>query len=366
MEKKYRLGIVGYAHSHISENAYAFNKLGDRVEWIAAADVKPLVEPLDDGSGTRYGIMNEVNKKLGITNIYDDYIKMLNENTFDIILVCAENAFHGRVCAEILRRGIHVVMEKPLAASMQDVNLMVRAMQEGGAELILNWPSTWSPSVRKAYDVLNSGEIGTLFKMTFRNSDSEGPLSYGQVLTDVQKGAEWWYQTKAGGGALLDYCCYGACLSRWFFGEKALSAYGLKANFNSPYGDAEDYATITVRFPKGVAILEGSWTTRNSGIPSGPILYGFEGTIVAHNNEVRVYKTRHTDKPDAVYPADPLPKGRSTLGEEVISHFDTGSPLHPTLTFAHNYDAMQILDAGIRSADSGASEMTRDNIWTIG
>ena len=57
-------------------------------------------------------------------------------------------------------------------------------------------------------------------------------------------------------GALLDYCCYGACLSRWFFGEKSVAAYGMTANFNSPYGNVEDYATITVRFPQGVAILE--------------------------------------------------------------------------------------------------------------
>ena len=366
MAKQYRLGIIGYAHSHITGNAYPFDALGERVKWVAAADVKPLVEPLDDGPGTRYGIMKELNAKLGITNIYDDYVKMLDEHQFDIILVCAENSFHGKVCAEILRRGIHVVMEKPLAASMQEANLMLRAMKESGAELILNWPTTWSPSVRKAYDLVNSGEIGKLFKLTFRNGDSEGPLSYGQILTDAQKGAEWWHQSVTGGGSLLDYCCYGACLSRWFFGMKAVSAYGLKANFNSPYGDAEDYATITARFPGGVAILEGSWTTRNTGVPSGPILFGFEGTIVADNNEVRVYKTRHTDKPDAVYTPDPLPVGRATLGEEVLHHFDTGEPLHPTLAFDLNYDAMQILDAGIRSAESGKMELTRDVVWTVG
>lgn len=366
MGKKYRLGIVGYAHSHIMGNALPFAELGDRVQWVAAADVKPLVEPMDDGPGTRYGIMKEINERLGITRVYDDYIAMLDENEFDILLVCAENAFHGRVCAEILKRGIHVVMEKPLATSMQEVHQMVRAMRLSGAELILNWPTTWSPSVRKAYELVQQGEIGKLFKVTFRNGDSEGPLSYGQKLTDEQKGAEWWYQSAAGGGSLLDYCCYGACLSRWFFGEKAQSAYGLKANFNSPYGDAEDYATITARFPSGVAILEGSWTTRSSGVPSGPILYGFEGTIVSDGDEVRVYKTRHKSEPDAVYVPEPLPVGRATLGEEVIHHFDTGEALHPTLTFTHNYDAMQILDAGIRSAESGQMEMTRDDIWTIG
>jgi len=366
MRKKYRLGIVGYAHFHIIDNAISFHNLGDRIEWVAAADVKPLVEPLNDGPGTRYGTVRDLNEKLGITNVYDDYIKMLDENDFDIILVCAENAFHASVCREILRRGIHVVMEKPLTTNMQEALSIARVLKETDAELILNWPSTWSASIRKAYELYKAGEIGRLFKFTYRNSDSEGPLSYGQKLTDEEKGAEWWYQREAGGGALLDYCCYGACLSRWFFGEKSVAAYGMTANFNSPYGNVEDYATITVRFPQGVAILEGSWTTRNTGIPNGPILYGLEGTMVVDRNEVRVYKTRQEAEPDAVYTPDPLPAGRTTLGEEVLHHFDTGEPLHPTLEFWHNFEAMQILDAGIRSAESHKLELCRDQIWTIG
>jgi predicted dehydrogenase len=366
MGKKYKVGIIGYAHSHIYGNAMSFHNLGDRIQWIAAADVKPLVEPLDNGEGTRYGIMNDLNKKLGITNIYDDYIKMLDENSFDIILVCAENAFHARVCQEILARGIHVVMEKPLVTSMQEASSLARVLKGNKAELILNWPTTWSPYVRKAYELCESGEIGKLFKFTFRNGDSEGPLSYGQKLEDHQKGAEWWYQKEAGGGAFLDYCCYGACLSRWFFGENAIAAYGMGANFNSPYGNVEDYATITVRYPKGVAILEGSWTTRNTGIPNGPILYGLEGTIVVDNDEVRVYKTRHKLEPDAVYSNEKLPEGRATLGEEVLYHLDTGEPLHPTLEFNFNFNAMQVLDAGMRSAASHKLELTQDNVWTIG
>lgn len=363
---KLRLGIIGYAHSHISTNALDFHLLSDRVEWIAAADVKPLVEPINHSRGTRYGIMNDLNKKLGITRIYEDYHKMLEENAFDVMLVCAENAFHGEVCEAVLRRGIHVVMEKPLAANMQDARRIARAAREGHAEVILNWPSTWFPAVRLAHELNKQGAIGRLTKLTYRNSDSEGPLSYGQDVTDFERGREWWYQSAAGGGALLDYCCYGANLARWFFGTKAVAAYGLKANFNSPFGDADDYATITARFPAGVAILEGSWVAKNTGIPNGPILFGLDGTLVVDGNEVRIYKTRHTRKPDQVYTADPLPEGRQTLGEEVWYHLSTGEPLHPTMELDMNMDAMAILDAGIRSAASNILELTTDDVWTIG
>ncbi len=366
MNKQFRIGIVGYAHSHIISNAKDFQQLGDQVTFVAAADIPPLVAPVNNSDGTRYGIMRQLNQELGITKIYDDYIKMLDEEQLDIVLVCAENAFHGRVCEEILRRGIHVVMEKPMAVTMQDALRISRASKEGNATVVINWPSTWYPAIRMAHKLCMEGRIGKLFKFTYRNSDSLGPLSYGQQMTDFERGREWWYQSAAGGGALMDYCCYGACLSCWFFDQKPVTAYGLKANFNSPYGDAEDYATITARFPQGVAILEGSWTTVSSGIPNGPILYGLEGTMVVDNDEVRIYKTRHSMKPDEVFTPDPLPEGRSTLGEEVLHHLRSGEPLHPTLSLANNLLAMSILDAGIRSSQSGKLEPATDAGSTIG
>ena len=366
MDRPYRLGIVGYAHSHIMSNAKDFFHLGSKVSFVGTADVPPLVEPINNCEGSRYGIMRSLNKELGIELIYDDYVKMLDEQKPDIVLVCAENAFHGRVCEEILRRGIHVVMEKPMADTMQDAMRIDRAAREGGATVVINWPTTWQPSVRMAHKLCMDGAIGRLFKFTFRNGDSQGPLSYGQKMNDFERGREWWYQSAAGGGALLDYCCYGACLSCWFFGEKPFSAYGMKANFNSQYGDVEDYATITARFPTGVAILEGSWTTVSTGIPSGPILYGFDGTMVVDGNEIRVYKTRHSKQPDAVYTPDLLPEGRQTLAEEVIHHLRTGEPLHPTLSLPNNLFAMSILDAGIRSARSGKLELATDACSTVG
>ena len=53
--------------------------------------------------------------------------------------------------------------------------------------------------------------------------------------------------------------------------------YGLKANFNHRFGDAEDYASLMVRYPEAVSILEGTWNTISSGYPSGPIVWGEKG-----------------------------------------------------------------------------------------
>jgi predicted dehydrogenase len=366
MPKKYRIAAIGFAHSHIESNIKDFASCETRIQFAAAADIKPRVPSISKEHGTRIGGLDAAVKTYGFKK-YENYEQLLEENEIDIALVCSENAYHPAVMEKILRRGIHVVVEKPLAASMPGALRIARAAREGGAKVITNWPVVWSPAVREAKKIVDSGEIGRLFKFSYRNSDSEGPLSYGQVITDTEKGLEWWHQCDTGGGSMLDYCCYGACMSCWFIGEPPAAAYGLKANFDSPYGSAEDYAAITVRFPNAVALLEGSWTTVNGGVANGPLLYGTKGTIVVNQEgKVELYKKRHAGIPDKVFTPEPIQADRDNLGKETLYHLDTGGPLFPMLDLPLNLKAMSILDTGARSADSGKMEVVNDGVWCIG
>ncbi|MBC7238217.1 MAG: Gfo/Idh/MocA family oxidoreductase, partial [Chloroflexi bacterium] len=255
-----------------------------------------------------------------------------------------------------------MITEKPMAASLAEALRMVRAAEANRVSLLINWPSTWSPANREVKKLLDQGAIGDLLEVKWRNGASMGPLAYGQQITDAEKGAEWWHQAAPGGGALLDYCCYGACLARWYIGEPAVAAFCLRANLTSHYGDADDNAIIAVRFAHCMALLEGTWTTWATGVPTGPIVYGSRGTLVVNTHQaadgqrrsvVEVYTTRHGHEPDQVLEGDPLPEGRATLAEEFIHHLETGEPPHETMEMYQNLDAMAILDAGIRSAVSG-------------
>ena len=366
MPKKYRIAAIGFAHVHMAGTLKLFAECADRVEFVAAADIKPKTETLSKQAGTRTEQLREAVENYGFKK-YDDYETLLEENNIDIALVCAENSFHPAVMEKILRKGIHVVVEKPLAATMEGALRIVRASRECGAAVITNWPSAWYPAVRTAKKLVDSGMIGKLFKFSYRNSDSQGPFSYGQTLTDTEKGREWWYQAGAGGGAMMDYCSYGACMASWFIGHAPQAAWGLKANFDSPYGSADDYSAITVRFPAAVAQLEGSWTTVNSGVPNGPLLYGTQGTMVVRlDGNVEIYKKRHTETPDEIIKGEPLPRERDTLAKETLYHLDTGEPLFPMLDLPLNLAAMSILDAGARSALSGKMETVNDGVWCIG
>lgn len=82
-----------------------------------------------------------------------------------------------------------------------------------------------------------------------------------------------------GGWAMLDHCSYGAMLSRWHIGEQAATTFGLKANLDSQWGEAEDNAVILVLSPTRLGLGEASYTTWDHGVPRGPIVYGTEGTL---------------------------------------------------------------------------------------
>ena len=379
MSKTYRIGANGFAHKHINHQLDEFAKLPN-VEWVACADTVPALPSLTLKPPSRGANLKRALEMIGIPRAYDDYREMLERERFDIVIFCPENARHGEVAEAIAAHGAHMVTEKPMAASLTEALRMARAARLNRVSLMVNWPTTWSPEIRAMKVLIEQGTIGDVWEVKWRNGASMGPLPFHSgpnVFTEAEKGAEWWHQASAGGGALLDYCCYGACLSRWFLGERAVAATCLRANLTSHYGDADDNAIITVRFPKALAILEATWSTWHAGVPTGPIVYGTRGTLVATyraqpdgsgESVVEVYTTRAYGRtaPDQVVAGEPLPEGRATLAEEFLHHLETGSPLHPTRDMEQNLEVMAILDAGIRSAESGRVETVDDAYWRIG
>ncbi|MDI7277505.1 MAG: Gfo/Idh/MocA family oxidoreductase [Anaerolineae bacterium] len=368
MPKTYRLGVIGFAHMHINHLLDEFARLPN-VQWVACADTVPAVPPRSSLPGTRLHSLMRAREVTGISKVYEDYREMLEKERFDAIIFCPENARHGQVAEAVAARGVHMLTEKPMAASLSEALRMARAVRASGVALMVNWPTTWSPAIRAMKGLIDDGVIGDVWEVKWRNGASMGPLSYSDPQpSDAEKGAEWWHQAAQGGGALLDYCCYGACLARWFIGQPAVAALGMRGNLTSQYGDADDNAVMAVRFPRALAVLEATWTTWHSGVPTGPIVYGTRGTLVTDHEVVEVYTTRGhgRSQPDRVVEGEPLPEGRATPAEEFIHHLETGEPLHPTLQMEHNVEVMAVLDAGIRSAASGKLELVNDATWSIG
>ena len=353
MAKTWKVGVLGFAHMHVNGLISDFNGIPG-VQWVACADTRPAVKPVSAQSDTRTDNIRKAREI--IPKYYDCYEQMLAGESFDIIIACPENARHGEVAEKIAAAGANMLFEKPMSASYSDALRMSKAAAHHGVKLAVNWPSTWWAAVRKAQALTEQGAVGRPLKFFYRNSSSLGPFSYGQTLTPYEQSQEWWYREREGGGAMLDYCCYGSCLSRWFMGKPAVACNGMRANLNSTYGDADDNGIITVRFPDGLATIEGSWTTVHTGINNGPVVYGETGTLIVQGGEVLIY--RRSGEPER-HEAPAIPEHINNPAKELINNLATGEPLHITMQPEFNLEAMAILDAGIRSAKSGKLELAQ-------
>lgn len=350
---KLRIAIIGIEHCHIKEMVRQFYQDADIV-GIAPNRTMPKEE-------YDFYVENNFPQEIDI-KIWDDYKELLAQN-IDVAIVCTAIKDHADVTCEILDMGIHVIIEKPFALDMADAKRMYRAYKKSKAELIVNWPIAWFAGFNKAKELADSGVVGTVHKVHYRSPSTRGAYPVG-AFSDDTLSKLWWYKRDMGGGSIFDYAGYGCVLATWIIGKQAKRVYGLKKNFFLPFSDVEDYSAFTIDFGDCVGLIEGSWSTMSNGqIPTGPIVYGSEGVIVADrfSNVVKVYKTFQpyvpTPDPEEVYDLAP---NTMDLKTNVLNFLTKGEPLHEILTAEFNMKAQSVLDAGRRSCESGIAEPAID------
>ncbi len=368
--KTYKVCIVGFAHVHINDVAGHFAE-NPQTDLIGCADTRPVVPELKPGAPyTREWNIRYVSEKFGV-KIYDDWRAMLETLKPDLCVINSENCYHVEIVEFCAQRGIGACVEKPMAATYADGLRMVRAAQTYGSFLMINWPVTWNPGMQMVKALIDRGAIGDVIEVKTRMGHT-GPLGRGakhkieqtaEPMTETEKASTWWHQHECGGGAMADYCCYGSVLSCWYAGEPAVSAMGMRVNSMTLMGDAEDNSAMFVRFPSVYAVLEGTWTTLDHTFKT-PIVYGTKGAIVGDykTGKVLLY---HEDHSVEEIVNDPLPAELKDVACGYAHYMETGE-LHFTALPEFNLQALAVLNAGLRSADSGKTELVNNIHWQIG
>ncbi len=371
MKKSYKVVIIGFAHMHINDVAASFCK-HPNMALVACADTVPARPELKNGPYTRRWNLEFCRKNFGIERVYGDWIEMLDKEKPDLALITSENSMHPVITIECAKRGIDVMVEKPMASNLKDALDMASAARKGGVALIINWPTAWNPAYRRMKEIVDEGRIGQIIEFKCRMGHS-GPLGTGakhkgveqsaDEMTDDDKGATWWHSFAAGGGAAIDYCCYGSMLCTWILGMPGVSAMGMRGNFLSHYGDADDNAAMLVRFADCYAVIEGSWTTYGGADPYGPVVYGSEGAVLISPDGMGLKLALQGGKTELIE----CPGDTDTDLASVYMDFKSGGlALPPVLLPELNLRAQAILDAGIRSSSSGKEELIDNICWIAG
>ena len=355
--KKLRAAFIGLAHVHVNNLSHDFLKYSDKVELIGAADVPPFTDE-------ELALRKKLNMPHDFELKYWDNYKELLAQDIDIAIICTDIKAHADIVEETLTIGIHTIVEKPMALTMEDAKRMYRAYKKSTVELIINWPVAWFPAFNKAKELADSGIVGDILRVHYRSPSTRGPYKLGDYSAD-ELSKLWWYKSDRGGGSISDYAGYGCVLTTWITGKVAKRVSGFKKNFFLPFSDVEDYSTFTIDFGDSIGLIEGSWSTMSNGqVPTGPVIYGTEGVIVADRYDpcVKVYKELKpyvtSPGPDEVFEVGG--PGIYGLVENVIEHLVDKKPLHELLTPEFNMKAMSAFDAGRRSCESGNIETAQE------
>ncbi len=279
----------------------------------------------------------------------------------DLAILCAATADHAPYVERLAPHGVHVLVEKPFAASADDARRMIAATERAGRLLAINWPLAWVASHVTAKRLIDGGAIGDLIEV-HHYGGNRGPLFHLADKVEVspeeverQKPTSWWYKRASGGGSLLDYLGYGATLGTWYMnGEAPLEVTSVVDE--TPGIEVDQHSITVCRYRRGLSKMETRWGTFTDPWTIQPqpkcgfVLVGTDGTVSSYDYEGHVtVQTRQRPEPTPV-PAGPLPPGRQDPIGYVLGCLDRGEsvtgPLDPALSLV----AQRIMDTALLSA----------------
>lgn len=243
-QKPVRIGVAGLSHSHVVPLLRNLNRKDIQIVGIAESDT---------------ALSQRYIKEFGIDPglIYTSLEKMLEQTKPEGVITFTSIFEHLKVVEACAPRGIHVMVEKPLAVSTKHARVMAKLAEKYHTLLLTNYETTWYPSNYKSQEMISQGELGELRKIIVYDGH-KGP----KEINVNSEFLDWLTDPVLnGGGAVTDFGCYGADLITWIMkGEKPLSVYArLKQYKPSVYPKVDDDATIVLSYPNMEGIINASW-----------------------------------------------------------------------------------------------------------
>lgn len=339
----WNIGVLGLTHDHVWEHIGTLAQRADVVLSVADPN-PPLVE--------------KVREEYGVERGYLDYADLLERAKPDAVLIFSDNAGAVEIVELAASHTTPIMLEKPLADSLAGAERIRVAVRRAGVPIMVNWPTNWTPAVRHALDLAASGDIGDIFRFSFRGGHG-GPKEYGCSPYFYN----WLYDAKLNGaGAYIDYCGYGAVMACHLLGVPA-RAQATIGRLQKDYVPVDDNAILVLRYPHAMAVIEATWTA-NGPIPDGgPAIWGNGGSLVVQRHAARhegqivrtgVVKHITKDEPDGIISEPPdLPEGSRNATEYFLNRLAADLPFEGLVSLETSLGAQEVLEAGLIAARAG-------------
>ncbi|MCJ7696103.1 MAG: Gfo/Idh/MocA family oxidoreductase [Anaerolineaceae bacterium] len=191
---------------------------------------------------------------------YTDVSTMVHDSEVQAVVICTPHPLHAKPAIAAAQAGAHVLVEKPLASTLEDCDAMIAATDKAGVKLGVISQRRLYPPVMRVRNAIDSGKIGTpvlgmVIMLGWRDEK--------YYASDPWRG-KW---KTEGGGVLVNQSPHQLDILQWLMGPID-EVFGYWSNFNHPYIEVEDTAIASIRFKNGGL---GSIIVSNSQKPG---LYG--------------------------------------------------------------------------------------------
>ena len=245
-EAPLRVAIAGLDHGHVDGFFRALQKRSD-VQIVGVFDPDPALHK-------KYGDLYHIAGDL----FFNDLAAMLDKVKPEAVATFTNTFDHPSIVEACASRKIPVMMEKPLAVSMEHARRIQKASTASGIPVIVNFETTWYRSHAEMHNLVKEqkamGEIRKMVAMDGHQGPKEinVPPEFFSWLSDP---------VRNGAGALFDFGCYGANLMTWMMdNQRPLRVTAMTQQIKPEiYPRVDDEATVLIEYPHAQGIIQGSW-----------------------------------------------------------------------------------------------------------
>jgi len=342
-ESKTRIAIVGLDHDHVW-GLLKYLEAEPDAELVAIAEPQPAL------------VKEAKSRVQGSVKFYSAYVPMLDEVKPDAVIVTTSNDQHLEILRECAKRHIHYSVEKPMATNAADAREMEKLANQVGIKLMVNYWNAWVAPSHELFHRVKNGQVGAVQKIIVQYGHA-GPREIGVS----EYFANWLYDpVKNGGGAIMDFGCYGAEWALWLKGRPiGVQAIAQKLKV-SQHNKVDDDATILLEYPDATVIVEASWDWPHS---MGQVqVFGPKGSLLATRNTLFYRPSEDLGKSGLEGEPVALNAPQGATSNPVAYFVDCirrDMPIEDPLSTRLNVQVLEILDAARESVRTGRAQELR-------
>lgn len=233
------------------------------LDFVAVCDVMPkAIDVLFNKTG--------YNKQIEKYEDYKEMIKMHPE--LELIAIATDSGMHAEIALYCIEHGINVIIEKPMAMSMNDAEEIVKRSHEKNIKVSVCHQNRFNIAVQRMRKALEEGRFGKISHGSINVRWNRGKQYYDQ--------ASWRGKWASDGGCLFNQCIHGIDLLRWMMGDEVEEVYGVTKQQFHHYLECEDIGMAVVKFKNGaIGTVEGTVNVYPKNLEETLYMFGENGTV---------------------------------------------------------------------------------------